>query len=183
MRRKLFAVVFAALLATTVFIGTSYAISAKSAGAADFPPNLPVSQLPTEALPADLQSQISNLLGTETSTQFGISAESYAHVRRLATTSAGALYAIPGARGQCLVLWPAASCGNVGQGEATVSLLVPNPEHRYLVGGGILGASHGPVDVVRDDGSSTSVTIIRGGFVVSEAQAVEPGINVAVAVR
>ncbi len=178
MRGGFLAAVSAAILAAAVFIGVSQATSAPGSDSVDFPPNLPVSALPVVALSAEQQTQFNNLLTADTSAQFGITSDSYAHARLLTTTSAGPLYAIPGTNGQCLVLWPAASCGDIGLGEASVALYIPNPAGDYLVGGGILASSSASASVVGNDGSRTGATPIPGGFTISESQAVVPGPNV-----
>ncbi len=184
MRGRLLATSSAVVLGAAVFIGASYAMSSRDSHAtADFPPNLPVSELPVVPLSADQQVQFNDLLGTDTTAQIGITTDSYAHARLLTTTSAGPLYAVPGLNGQCLILWPAASCGDIGAGEQTVALWVKNPTGQYFVGGGLLATDSARATVVRDDGSSVAATPIPGGFAISEEQAIAPGRNIDIEVQ
>jgi hypothetical protein len=157
--------------AACAFGVTSYALG--SGQGPQLRANLPARQLPVVSLPASLRVAINNAIGRFGVDRYGITPDSYAQVRRVAGTSAGVLYLIPGSNGACLVLGTAAaSCGDPGaSGEPMLALLVQAPSIDVLVGGGITSDS---IRQVRQKGASRSFDVVNGTFVVSEAAGLKP---------
>jgi hypothetical protein len=171
MSRKLFLGLSALVAAASAFGVTTYALG--SGQGPHLRGNLPARQLPAISLPASLQVSLNNTIGRVGVDRYGITADSYTQVRRLAGTPAGVLYLIPGSNGACLVFGTAgASCGDPGaSGESMLYLLFQAPSTDVVVGGGITTDA---IRQVRQKGTSRSFDVVNGTFVVSEAAAVKP---------
>jgi hypothetical protein len=169
MLRKLFLGLSALVAAACAFGVTTYALG--SGQGPHLRANLPARQLSAISLPASLQVSLNNTIGRVGVERYGITADSYAQVRRIAGTSAGVLYLIPGSSGACLVVGAAASCGDPGASdEPMLDLLVQAPSSNVLVGGGITTDA---IRQVRQKGTSQSFAVVKGTFVVSEAAAIK----------
>jgi hypothetical protein len=162
MRRVLFGISVVAVSAVA-FVGTSEARQSNAAGS---PPDLPNS-LPRVQLDPSTELSLSNLIDQETATRFGITADSFKNARLLARLSAGPLYVIPGANGNCVAFVSAASCGMLHSEDTTVAVFSSDPSGAFLVGGGILDSSTRRVTLERANGSQ-SANLVPGGFVVTE---------------
>jgi hypothetical protein len=171
MLRKLFLGLSALVAAACAFGVTTYALG--SGQGPHLRSNLPARQLPATSLPASLQVSLNNSIGRDGVEHFGITADSYTQVRRIADTPAGVLYLIPGSNGACLVFdGAAASCGDPGaSAEPMLSLLIQAPSTDLLVGGGVTSDA---IHKVRHKGVSQSFGVVNGAFVVSEADGVKP---------
>lgn len=151
------------------FAATSYALGQETGPRVR--PNLPIAQLPATALPEATATAINNLIGAELLARTGITADSYATVRRLADTGAGPLYFIPGSNGGCVVLADkAASCGDPGRsGQPLLSLAFRDSERRWFVGGGIAAEHVRSLTAELGDGRTVLLTPAAGVFVLTEA--------------
>ena len=176
MSRRLLSMV---LVSAAVTLASSFAIASYALGSGERPrlrPELPAAQLPTFSLDEATSLRINNIIGTAGIERFGITADSYAQVRRLANTRAGTFYLIPGSRGACIVSSSAASCGDPGApGDAMLGFAQATPENDVLVGAGIATATTQRVALRRGDGSRVAgLPLARGVFVLNERAGVTP---------
>ena len=128
------------------------------------------------AVSDSVRASIASLIGVDAAQQFGISSDSYTQIRQLATTSAGAIYVVPGTNGLCVALLPAVSCGRPGHNaDASVAVFVPDPSGNFLVGGGVTAASAGHVSLHARNGATADATAVDGGFTLSASAGIKPG--------
>jgi len=89
--------------------------------------NLPAAALPTISLGEAISVQLNKAIGAPGVARFGITPNSYAEARRLANTSVGTFYLVPGTRGACIVTLFAASCGDPGASDQPMLALARAP--------------------------------------------------------
>jgi len=166
-------------MAITGFIGASYATAPPNA---DLPPTLPASALPRVTLADDTKLQLSNSIDEHSAERFGITSDSFENVRLLGSLSAGSLYIVPGTRGHCVVLLPAASCGMLAPTDKVVAVFLPDQSGKYQVGGGITDSSSRQVSL-ENSGARTSADLVVGGFVLTDEKRVPFDTNTALVVR
>jgi hypothetical protein len=139
-RTPFFAVAVVLTLASSLAVA-SYALG-RSETLPQLRPNLPAAALPTISLDQAARVQLNNAIGAPNLARFGITPDSYAAVRRLANTSVGTFYLVPGARGACIVTQSAASCGDPGAPDQPMLALARAPAaDDPLVGVGIATAA------------------------------------------
>jgi hypothetical protein len=179
MRRKLLVLFSVLAVAVVTFVGVSRALAPAPA----LPHGYSVSELPAMSLPSATQLKIGGLISAHAATRFGITSDSYRQARRLALTSAGPLYVIPGTQGLCVALRAAVSCGQPSASEPTVSVFVTAPASKFMVGGGVTPDGTTQVLVKPQVGPALPVQIVKGGFVVSEQAKLRPHRQIAISAR
>lgn len=169
-RKATFAILTLALMGAAYGV-TNYALGSQT------PPqlrsNLPARNLPVTPLPPDIAGETSSLATSAgMDARYGITPDSYAQARRVATTSLGPLYLIPGTNGACLVFASSMSCGDPGAAnEPMLALVALNPATGDAVGGGVTSATITSVTVVSDRGRSLTVGAIDGVFAIDARDA------------
>ena len=178
MLKRILVLAAAAATGIAAFIGTSLA----STPGGDVSPTLPAAALPRATLTSDVLAAIETLIPSDIANRYGITSDSYGNTRNLADTAAGRLYVLPGSNGLCIVLLPAASCGDPVT-EHVVAVFLPNSAG-YWVGGGVLSAGVHQVSVSTKAGNA-SAPMVLGGFVLTPAQGLvaEAGEPVGVSLR
>jgi hypothetical protein len=125
--------------------------------------SLPAASLPPAALPADEAAVVARLIAPAFRAEYGITEESFGNARKIASTEAGDLWLIPGAKGACLFLVDGVSCGDPGSpGQPMLSLFSRDAAGKHLVGGGVVTDTVDRV-VVRNGGSVVSTLPVSGG--------------------
>ena len=120
----------------------------------------------------------------EAAARYGVTPASFSQTRVLAQTSAGTIYIVPGTKGTCVVLLPAASCGDPGTpGEPTIAIFVQDGATGNLVGGGITDVRTNGVTVNQSNGQPVDAVLVPGGFVVSSSLDIQPGYPVYITVH
>jgi hypothetical protein len=101
--------------------------------------------------------------------RYGITPASYTEARKVARTTAGTLFLIPGSQGACLFLAYAVSCGDPGApGEPMLALIIkPVAGGDSLVGGGITSATASAV-TLKAGSRSVRFDSAHGTFAVTE---------------
>jgi hypothetical protein len=143
MSRTLFFAVatLAFLILASSFAVASYALGPSSEGPPQLRRNLPAAALPTTPLHEATVVGLGNLLRAGGADRFGITPDSYAGARRLASTDVGTFYLVPGSDGACIVTSSAASCGDPGSpGDPILALAKATAAGDELVGVGIATA-------------------------------------------
>jgi hypothetical protein len=172
MRRLGLFLSLATLSAVAAFLVTA---SFAAPGAPDARHDLPVAALATEQLPAGQRLLAANLLGEELGARAGITADSYERARRLATTSRGELYFLPGHTGACLLLGDGITCGDPGSPDGSLlALLRADPSGKSLVGGGVVGPNISRVTITHPASGTVSIPVANGVFLVGEEHGLRP---------
>jgi hypothetical protein len=164
-RTLFFAVASLALLTlASSFAVASYAIGPASEGPPKLRPNLPAAALPTISLDEATSVKLNNLIGAEGAVRFGITPDSYASARRLAVTSVGTFYLVPGSRGVCIVTFSATACGDPGgPGKpSSLALWQLNESMDAVVGEGIATGSTEQITISL--GSAVTTRVSAGQF-------------------
>jgi hypothetical protein len=134
---------------------------AREGQSASPPTTLPVFAQPAAQLSTDAQVVISDTIG-DFSPRFGITSSSFSDVRTIPVGSE-TMYVVPGSSGVCLVFRNASACG-MPDDRHLIALFVSDG-NGVLAGGGITdGAPHGVV-ISAANGSSASVAVRHGAFV------------------
>lgn len=157
-RTRFFAVAgLAVLLGGSSFAAASYALGAASGDPPQLRPNLPAATLPTISLDDATSVRLNNSIGAPGVAHFGITPASYTAVRRLADTSIGTFYLVPGTRGVCIVTESSgAACGDPGAaGQPMLALWTLSADKDALVGEGIAAATTESVPLQIGSGSVT----------------------------
>jgi hypothetical protein len=167
-----------ALLALTLS-GVSYALRSSAPsqpGSPQLRPNVPAANLPATTLPPAAQAAFQSIISPAAAARFGITPASYRQARSVASTSAGTLYLIPGAKGACLFLAYGVSCGDPGAvDQPLLALLVKPLSSNSLVGGGITSAAATTVTASVAGGAPQHFDSRDGTFNVNEAAGLTAG--------
>jgi hypothetical protein len=175
MSRTLFFAVAGLALLT---LASSFAIASYAVGLASEGPqlrsNLPAAALPTISLDEATSVQLNDVIGAEGVVRFGITPDSYAEVRRLANTSVGIFYLVPGTRGACIVTLSGASCGDPGSPDVPMlALAEATAKGDALVGEGIATAATERVTMPTGSGV-VSLPVSEGLFHIRERASINP---------
>lgn len=149
------------LTGVSVLAGGSYAVQG-APSSLEWPA---LEVLPPADISTEQQASVASLLGGELATSIGINQDSLTSARSLANTSVGKALVLTGTRGVCVVLLPAASCQQNGDGGGKVAVYVSD-DAGNLVGGGILNAETNSASIERPDGGVLIPRLVPGGFVV-----------------
>jgi hypothetical protein len=160
-----------ALVAVGVFIAASAAF-APSSGFTAGPPlgsDLPYQALTPVVLTASDRATIEKVVIPPLADRYGITASSYATVRKLADTSLGPLFIVSGATGVCVVLGQSMACGNPDTADKRVVAVFDADSVGHYVGGGVVASGVGTVTVGDARGASAKATPVQGGFTIASS--------------
>jgi hypothetical protein len=150
--------------AAGMFCAVAYATAAQPG--ANLPSSLPAAALPIASIGHDAAIALNNLIPVAAAEKYGITEDSYNHVRILQNTEVGPLYVIPGANGVCLALTNTSGCSDYGAGgPVLVALALPGTSGAYDVGGGLTTGAVRSVGARRGDGALGTTKLVTGGFV------------------
>jgi hypothetical protein len=175
MSRKALFIVCASVLVT---LASSFGVASYAFGSSEPPqlrPQLPASALPTFSLDQATSVKINDLIGAPGIARFGITTASYTQVRRLADTSIGTFYLIPGSKGACIVGPAGAACGDPGApGQKMIALVQAVPASDAMVGAGIATAATKRVEIKQTGSRAVLLPVVHGVFVLGARGGVKP---------
>ena len=157
-------------LSVGAFIGAVHVTTSHAdAPIATLPADLPVASLPPVAVDAATAAQL------ESSHIANVNQDVLGQARKLADTADGPLYALPdGKGGVCVALAGALACGSPDSSpEKMVAITAPD-QGGNLVGGGVLAAGVGRVNVSVNS-TSKAAPLVPGGFTIGGAQDLPAG--------
>lgn len=164
-------VVVTVILVVFAYGATSYALGPSASS--DLPPGFDVADLPATPPSSDDAIAINNLIGAAgADQQYGITSSSYAQARRVASTSAGDLYLIPGPSGACLAFAAGVSCGDL-RSTPMLALLTIDTASGMAVGGGVALSDIKRI-VVTSGTSSVTAPVVSGVFRITAQDGVVP---------